>query len=91
MNCALKTELKKMGASACAASEPILSNPFLVHEACPGATGESVADWVAKVDAWDSGWNIEDAAFTAKNLTNFNYVGPGSVAEAAGSGESPNS
>ena len=64
MNLTLKTELtelKKMGCVACAAGNSILSNPFLVHEACPGVTGETIASWVEKVEAWDSGWNIQNA------------------------------
>ena len=68
MDLVLRDKLKKMGAIACAANKPILKNPFLIPEACPGATGESVNDWIEKVDAWDSGWNLQKVALAGDEL-----------------------
>lgn len=54
-------ELHRRGANARAAALSALDNPFYKAEAMPAATGESVERWLPKVQAWDLGWQIEDA------------------------------
>ncbi|HEX5933879.1 MAG TPA: CrpP-related protein [Pseudorhizobium sp.] len=37
------------------------ANPFLVKEQMPQATGEPVAEWRQKAEAWLFGWLLENA------------------------------
>jgi hypothetical protein len=53
--------LEKAGAAARAARLDELSCYLYRDESMPAATGESLALWVEKLDAWTRGWKIEDA------------------------------
>ncbi len=49
------------GVNARAANLSKFDCPFYKAEAIPEATGETMEQWQAKVDAWERGWSIEDA------------------------------
>jgi hypothetical protein len=53
-------KLQKDGANARAIGRSIIDNPFYKPENMPGQTGEEVAEWQLKVDAWELGWRIQD-------------------------------
>lgn len=56
-----ETTIEKAGAEARARGETFLANPYLRSAALPAATGEALATWQAKHDAWHRGYMMEDA------------------------------
>jgi hypothetical protein len=56
----LDERIQKAGAEARARGESMFDNPYLRPEAMPKITGEGIAEWSAKHDAWELGWRAED-------------------------------
>ena len=54
------TDLMQVGSVARAAGTNLIDNPFYHQNNMPAATGERLAEWEAKVKAWDAGWISED-------------------------------
>jgi hypothetical protein len=54
-------DIQKAGANARARGESEASNPYYKSENMPAATGETVAEWQQKAEAWEFGWKMEDA------------------------------
>lgn len=52
--------IQKAGANARALGLYVGANPYLASKETPGATGEQIETWHAKVSAWDIGWRAED-------------------------------
>lgn len=57
----MSDEIQKQGANARAHGLSRYDNPFLKSTALPATTGETMEVWVAKHDAWNLGWTMEDA------------------------------
>lgn len=58
----VSNELQLQGANACALGRSRFDNPFTKHaKMMPGATGETIAEWTEKIEAWELGWAMEDA------------------------------
>lgn len=57
----LDLAIQKNGANARAMGQGKFDNPLMKDAAMPRATGETLEQWVAKLDAWDLGWAVEDA------------------------------
>lgn len=55
--------IQKDGANSRAVNGPLssLRCPYYHADKMPAATGESIEEWQAKVDAWQLGWQAEDA------------------------------
>jgi hypothetical protein len=54
-------KFQKLGANARARGESEWLCPCFKPSEMPKATGESIEDWNAKVEAWRLGWKMEDA------------------------------
>lgn len=54
-------DIVKRGSNARALGLSELDCPFYAERECPAATGETIEQWQAKVDAWTAGWKLEDA------------------------------
>lgn len=52
-------DIRKQGALAARQGLTLWDCPFYKARAMPGHTGESLAKWQAKVDAWEAGWHGE--------------------------------
>lgn len=56
-----RDDIVKRGSNARAMGLTESDCPFYAADQCPAATGETIEQWSAKVDAWKLGWRIEDA------------------------------
>lgn len=52
-------EIEARGAQAARNGWSLLDCPFLRANEMPGHTGEAIADWRQKVEAWETGWQKE--------------------------------
>jgi hypothetical protein len=59
-------EIQKSGANARALGLSELDNPYYKQENMPAKTGEPIAEWQVKAEAWTLGWRIEDAIRSAR-------------------------
>ena len=57
----LDEAIQKAGANARAAGGSVFDNPYGRTAAMPAATGESLAEWQLKYEAWRLGWEMENA------------------------------
>ena len=53
--------LQREGATARAAGRSPFDNPFYAAEKMPAATGETVASWNERAEAWSFGFEMEHA------------------------------
>jgi hypothetical protein len=53
-------KIQKAGANARALLKSQIDNPYLKPDKMPAATGQSIQEWNALVEAWDLGWKMED-------------------------------
>lgn len=53
--------IQKIGAIDRAQGKSQFENPYFSSDVMPAATGEAVADWARKADAWHLGWTVESA------------------------------
>lgn len=56
----MREEIQKFGANARAQGLNELDNPYYKASNMPAATGEPVAEWQEKAEAWTFGWKMED-------------------------------
>lgn len=49
-------DIRKQGAWAARQGLTLWDCPYFKAQSMPGHTGESPAEWQAKVDAWEDGW-----------------------------------
>lgn len=49
-------DIERDGASAAGEGLTLLDCPYFIAQAMPNHTGEAIAEWHAKVDAWETGW-----------------------------------
>lgn len=54
-------KLRQQGANARALGRGIFDNPYFRGDNLPAKTGETIAAWQEKVEAWEFGWRMEDA------------------------------
>jgi hypothetical protein len=54
-------QIQKAGANARALGRDRYSNPYYKVEHMPVNTGQTYEKWQADIDAWDLGWQMEDA------------------------------
>jgi hypothetical protein len=52
--------ITKAGATARALGKSKMDCPYYKADAVPAATGESIEEWLAKIEAWELGWTAED-------------------------------
>jgi len=57
-------EIWRAGRRAAVAGHAWSDNPFLTRANMPAATGEALAAWSAKHDAWQEGFEAEDLSET---------------------------
>lgn len=53
-------KLQKDGANARAFGLSSLDNPYYQSDVMPGNTGEPIEEWNAKMEAWRTGWEMEN-------------------------------
>lgn len=53
-------KLQKDGANARAFGLSSLDNPYYQSDVMPGNTGEQIEEWNAKMEAWRTGWEMEN-------------------------------
>ncbi|WP_338881592.1 CrpP-related protein [Achromobacter veterisilvae] len=49
-------DIRKQGALAARQGLTLLDCPYLKANTMPGHTGESRAEWRARIEAWEAGW-----------------------------------
>ncbi|WP_313619590.1 CrpP-related protein [Achromobacter sp.] len=54
-----RDDIQKLGAQAAREGLTLWDCPYYRAAAMPGHTGESIADWRGKVEAWEAGWMKE--------------------------------
>ncbi|SSW67102.1 hypothetical protein AVE30378_02451 [Achromobacter veterisilvae] len=52
-------DIRKQGALAARQGLTLWDCPYLRAHAMPGHTGESTAEWRARIEAWEAGWASE--------------------------------
>lgn len=55
--------IQKLGAAAARKGLPLWDCPYYRAMQMPGHTGESIAAWRTKVEAWEAGWTREAEAW----------------------------
>lgn len=55
-------DIQKQGAEATRKGLSILNCPYLRADAMPAHTGEPIAQWRGRVEAWEAGWKKVRAA-----------------------------
>lgn len=51
-----RDDIQKLGAQAARDGLTLWDCPYYRAAAMPGHTGESIAEWRSKVEAWEAGW-----------------------------------
>jgi hypothetical protein len=70
-----RDDIQKLGAKAAREGLTLWDSPFYRAGAMPGHTGESIAEWRSKVEAWKAGWANESKSWLAAPAGEVRYFG----------------
>lgn len=69
-----REDIQKLGASAAREGLTLWDCPYYRAVEMPGHTGESIAEWRSKVEAWEAGWKEEAESWRPQPGGNARYV-----------------
>ncbi|MNY53231.1 hypothetical protein D3C86_1889690 [compost metagenome] len=69
-----REDIQKLGASAAREGLTFWDCPYYRAVEMPGHTGESIAEWRSKVEAWEAGWMEEAESWRPQPGGNVRHV-----------------